>query len=55
MKGTIEAGLAYGFKNSAQISLGYRYFEIKYSAQNCRNGYSSTQKGVWMGFRWLFD
>jgi len=55
LSGTIEAGLAYALGNSAQISLAYRYFGIEYSAHNGRNGYSSTQNGVSMGFRWLFD
>ena len=55
VRGTVEAGLAYALGNSAQISLAYRYFGIEYSAHNGRNGYSSTQNGVSMGFRWLFD
>jgi hypothetical protein len=55
LSGTVEAGLAYALGNSAQISLAYRYFGIEYSAHNGRNGYSSTQNGVSMGFRWLFD
>ena len=55
LSGTIEAGVAYALGNSAQISLAYRYFGIDYSAHNGRNGYSSTQNGVSMGFRWLFD
>ena len=52
---TFEAGLAYALGNSAQISLAYRYFGIEYCAHNGRNGYSSTQSGVSMGFRWMFD
>ena len=55
LSGTVEAGVAYALGNSAQISLAYRYFGIDYSANNGRNGYSSTQHGVSMGFRWLFD
>ena len=55
LSGTVEAGVAYALGNSAQISLAYRYFGIDYSAHNGRNGYSSTQHGVSMGFRWLFD
>ena len=50
-----DAGVAYALGNSAQISLAYRYFGIDYSADNGRNGYCSTQHGVSMGFRWLFD
>lgn len=55
LSGTVEAGVAYALGNSAQISLAYRYFGIEYSAHNGRNGYASTQNGVSMGFRWLFD
>ena len=55
VRGTIEAGLAYAHENSAQISLAYRYLGIEYSAHNGRDGYSSTQNGVSMGFRWMFD
>ena len=55
LSGTVEAGVAYALGNSAQISLAYRYFGIDYSAHNSRNGYSSTQNGVSMGFRWMFD
>ena len=55
LSGTVEAGVAYALGNSAQISLAYRYFGIEYSADNGRNGYRSTQNGVSMGFRWLFD
>ena len=55
LSGTVEAGVAYALGNSAQISLAYRYFGIDYSAHNGADGYSSTQNGVSMGFRWLFD
>ncbi len=55
LSGTVEAGLAYALGNSAQISLAYRYFGIEYSAHDGRNGYESSQNGVNLGFRWLFD
>ena len=55
LSGTVEEGVAYALGHSAQISLAYRYFGIDYSAHNGRDSYSSTQHGVPMGFRWLFD
>ena len=55
LTGTAQAGIAYALGNSAQASLSYKYFGLDYSGGGSGNGYTSTQSGINLGLRWLFD
>ena len=54
LSGTAQAGIAYALGNSAQASLSYKYFGLDY-AGGSGNGYTTSQSGVNLGLRWLFD
>ena len=54
LSGTAQAGIAYAVGNSAQLSLSYKYFGLDY-AGGSGNGYNTSQSGVNLGLRWLFD
>ena len=54
LSGTAQVGIAYALGNSAQASLSYKYFGLDY-AGGSGNGYTTSQSGVNLGLRWLFD
>ena len=54
LSGTAQAGIAYALGNSAQASLSYKYFGLDYS-RGSGNGYTTSQSGVNLGLRWLFN
>lgn len=54
LSGTAQAGIAYALGNSAQASLSYKYFGLDY-AGGSGNGYTTSQSGINLGLRWLFD
>ena len=54
LSGTAQVGLAYALGHSAQVSLSYKYFGRDY-AGGSGNGYTTSQSGVNLGLRWLFD
>ena len=54
LSGTAQVGIAYALGNSAQASLSYKYFGLDY-AGGSGNGYTTSQSGINLGLRWLFD
>jgi len=54
LSGTAQVGLAYALGNSAQASVSYKYFGLDY-AGGSGNGYTTSQSGINLGLRWLFD
>jgi hypothetical protein len=54
LSGTAQVGIAYALGNSAQASVSYKYFGLDY-AGGSGNGYTTSQSGINLGLRWLFD